>query len=91
MKTRLIVSDPEACKAERIGGQSNPDQGDNRSLTGQGFAACCCANTFHLGGSIISAFRETLRTIVMITDPERVRETLELPEKGPGKDRVPHD
>jgi hypothetical protein len=91
MKTRLIVSDPKACKAERIGGQSNPDQGGDRTLTGQGLAVCRYANTFHLGSSIISAFRETLRTIVMITDPERVRETLGLPEKEPGIDRVTHD
>jgi hypothetical protein len=91
MKNRLMVSGPKACAAERIGGQPNPDQGSDRSLTGQGLAACCCANTSHLGSSIISAFRETLRTIVMITDPERVRETLELPEKEPGIDRVTHD
>ena len=91
MRTHLIVPDPKVRKTERIQGQSTPDQGSGRFLAGQGLAASCCANTLLLGTSIFSALRETLRTIVMITDPERVRETLGLLEKESGIDRVTHD
>jgi len=44
-----------------------------------------------LSGSIFRMLRETLGAIVMITHPEKVRETLGLLESEPGIRQVTHD
>jgi hypothetical protein len=48
-------------------------------------------NTRGLGRRIVRVFREIVDALVMITDPERVRETLRLWEAESGKGRVVHD
>jgi len=52
--------------------------------------ALCRTNGRVLSGFIFGMLRETLDVLVMITDPEKVRETLEQLEKEPGTGHATH-
>jgi hypothetical protein len=91
MKTRLIVPDPEAPTSAEIGRRSGLARITNRPSTLHGIGMLCYRNGCVLSGLIFGAVRETLRAIIMITDPQKVRETLELLEREPGIEQVNHD
>jgi hypothetical protein len=51
----------------------------------------CYTNGRVLGGLIFRILRETLGAIILTTDPEKVRETLELLENKPGTEQATHN
>jgi len=59
-------------------------------LTPHGVGVLCYANGRVLSGLIFRILRESLGAIIMITDPEKVRETLGLLENEPGIGHVTH-
>ena len=83
MKTRFIVPDSGARKAAGIGRRSSLTWMTNCPLTPHGVGVLCFTNGRVLGGLIFRMLRETLGAIILITDPEKVRETLGLSESEP--------
>ncbi len=63
----------------------------NFPLTLHGVGTLCYTNSRMLGGLILRILRETPGAILLTTDPEKVRETLRLFERGPGIEQVTHD
>lgn len=86
MKARPVVPDSETCRAadKRLGpawkGPSTP----------HGRGMLCYGRGRSLGGLIFRMLRESVGAIILITDPEKVRETLGLLEHKPGIGRATH-
>jgi hypothetical protein len=91
MKTRLILRDSRARKAAGIGRNSRLIRMAKGLLTPHGTAVLCCRNGRVLSGSIFRILHETLGAIIMITNPEKVRETLGLLEGEPEVRQASHD
>lgn len=91
MKTRLMVPHLEARKAAELGWRSSLTRMTNCPLTLHGVGMLCYATGRVLSGLIFRIVRETLGAIIIITDPEKVRETLQLLESKPGIGQVTHD
>jgi hypothetical protein len=60
-------------------------------LTPRGVGVLCYTNGRVLGSLIFRIFRETLGAIILITDPEKVHETLGLMESEPEIGHRTHD
>jgi hypothetical protein len=88
MKTCLIA--PDARKAAEIGRRTSLAWMTKCPSTPHNVGVLC-ANGRVLSGLIFHMLRETLGAIILITDPEKVRETLGLPESEPGIGHVTHD
>ena len=91
MKTRSIVSDSDARKAAEIARRSSLTWMTKCPLTPRGVWVLCYTKGRVLGGLIFPMFREILGAIILIADPEKVRETLALLESEPGIGHVTHD
>ena len=91
MKSRLIEPDPESREAMGIWRRFRRIRTLDRPLTARNIALSFCENALILVGLVFGTLRETLRAIIMITDPDRVRETLGLRESDSGVRRVTHD
>jgi hypothetical protein len=91
MKTRLTVRDSRARKAAGIGRNSRLIRIVKSLSTPHVTAVLCCKNGRVLSGSIFRVLHETLGAIIMITNPERVRETLGLLEGEPEAGQATHD
>jgi hypothetical protein len=91
MKTRSIVSDSDARKAAEIARRSSLTWMTKCPLTPRGIGALCCTNGRVLGSLVFRILRETPGAMILITDPEKVRETLGLPESEPGMGHVVRD
>jgi len=88
MKTRPVVLDSETCRAA----DSSQPLGRAWKCPSipHGRAMRCYAKGRSLGGLIFRVLRESAGAIVMITDPETVRETLGLLEAEPGIGHTTH-
>jgi len=91
MKTRLIVPDSEASKAAGIRRRSNLAWMKSCPLTPHGAGRLCYTNGRVLSGLIFRMLCETLSAIILITDPDKARETLTRLENESGIERVTHD
>jgi len=88
MKTRPVVADSEGRRAAESGPYSGPAWVEKHPSAPYQGEVLCGAKGRVLGGSIFRLLREGLGAIIMITDPEKVRETLGLLENEPEAGRV---
>ena len=89
MNTRFVVSDSATCQPKEIERCANPAGAKNRSSHLRSVGASPYRRGRVLAGPLFRVVRDAFGALVLITDPEKVRETLGLLDDEPGG--VTHD